>query len=195
MAAVARDILAYQCTTYDARAQLAREIRLNSFADGTIELLNKDRTKTIMKRIWCPDVPRSRLFPGSTVDVFGKALEVVCAADVGTRDWAAANTSSSACCCVLPDESGLPALISALEKRFTALRGIRTIASRNAPSELFGTIEDGGVAVVADIYLVGEGSAAAAAALASCVSAAGGRRPSTSTPKRSPSCRTPPPPR
>ena len=51
MAAVARDILAYQCTTYDARAQLAREIRLNSFADGTIELLNKDRTKTIMKRI------------------------------------------------------------------------------------------------------------------------------------------------
>ena len=175
MAAVARDILAYQCTTYDARAQLAREIRLNSFADGTIELLNKDRTKTIMKRIWCPDVPRSRLFPGSTVDVFGKALEVVCAADVGTRDWAAANTSSSACCCVLPDESGLPALISALEKRFTALRGIRTIASRNAPSELFGTIEDGGVAVVADIYLVGEGSAAAAAALASCVSAAGAR--------------------
>ena len=40
MAAVARDILAYQCTTYDARAQLAREIRLNPFADGTIELLN-----------------------------------------------------------------------------------------------------------------------------------------------------------
>jgi nucleoside-diphosphate kinase len=173
MAAVARDILAYQCTIYDARSQLVKELRLNSFVDGTIELLNKDRTKTIMKRIWCPDVPRSRLFPGSTVDVFGKALEVTGPADLGTRDWAEANTSSSACCCVLDDERQLPALISALEKRFTALQGIRTIT--NAPTELFGRLDTNSVAVVCDVYLVGEGSTAAAAALASCVSAAGAR--------------------
>mmetsp|Transcript_29973 Transcript_29973/g.92689 ORF Transcript_29973/g.92689 Transcript_29973/m.92689 type:complete len:193 (-) Transcript_29973:687-1265(-) len=186
------EILAFEVQSYDARAQLVREYRLNSFKDGTLELLNRDRTKTIMKRIWCPDVPRTRLFPGSTVNVFGTPLEVLGPADLGTTIYAEEQTSSASAVCVVP-RGALPALVGSLEETFTALRALRTLAAGDVGPDLaaaLGPLGPSSVVVAADVYL--QGDKTAATKLADCCRPSGVERapvftetdPPSSSPRR-----------
>ena len=80
---------------FDERAQLVRAYRLNSYKDGTLELLDTKSNKMYLKRIYCPEVTRDRLYVGSVVNVFGRALQVLAPSDLGTGMYVGTQTSSA----------------------------------------------------------------------------------------------------
>ena len=122
------EILAYDVQYFDERAQLVRAYRLNSYKDGTLELLDTKSNKMYLKRIYCPEVTRDRLYVGSVVNVFGRALQVLAPSDLGTGMYVGTQTSSATCCCRLGDVGALPGVIGLLQKSFTSLRALRTVA-------------------------------------------------------------------
>lgn len=158
------DILAYNVQYFDERAQLVREYRLNSYKDCTLELLDTKCNKMYLKRIYCPEVTRDRLYVGSVVNVFGRALQVLAPADLGTGLYAEAMTSSATGCVRVGSPADLPGVVGALQANFTSLRALKTLALDELEPGLRDALtrgSRGGVAVYVDVYTHGSTSAAA----------------------------------
>lgn len=157
------EILAYNVQYFDERAQLIREYRLNSYKDGTLELLDIKSNKMYLKRIYCPDVPRERLFVGSVVNVYGRALQVLEAADLGTGMYSRSRTSSAKGAAVIADAQDLPSVMAALQGRFTSLRALRTVAVADLAADVRDALADGGpargLALIVDVYTQGSQTA------------------------------------
>ena len=79
------EVHAFAVEWFDANASLVRKYRLNYFGDGTVELLNPERTKTILKRIPLNTITLGMLYIGSAVTIFSRQYHIVGYADEGTR--------------------------------------------------------------------------------------------------------------
>ena len=79
------EVYAFLCEYFDASAALVKKFRINYFADGTVEILNPERTKTIMKRIPYKEVSLGMLYIGGAVTIFSRQYHIVDYADSGTR--------------------------------------------------------------------------------------------------------------
>ena len=166
--------MAYTVEYWDENSQLTRSYRLNSYSDGTLELLDLKTKRMYLKRIFYPEVPRERLFVGSVVTVYGRALEVVAAADLGTSLYVEHETSTASCVCRVVDADGraLAAVVATLESEFTALRELKTVALDELPAatlDALGAFGPGDAALAISVYAKGRTDAAArlASALAS----------------------------
>jgi len=79
------EVYAFLCDYFDSNASLVKKFRINYFADGTVEILNPERTKTIMKRIPYAEISLGMLYIGSAVTIFSRQYHIVDYADSGTR--------------------------------------------------------------------------------------------------------------
>ncbi|GMI02034.1 hypothetical protein TrLO_g10435 [Triparma laevis f. longispina] len=79
------EVFAFLTEYFDQNAQLVKQFRINYFADGTVEILNPSRTKTIMKRIPYKELSLGMLYIGSAVTIFSRQYHVIDYADAGTR--------------------------------------------------------------------------------------------------------------
>lgn len=130
-------ILAYRVQYEDRTAGVVREYRLNSYDDGTLELL--DGKSVSLKRIYCPEVSRVRLFQGSMVNVYGRSLEILEPADEGTKRYVAKSTSFGTATISLKSEA-LGPLLTALQEKFSSIRNLTA------------TTENGSLTVAVTVY-------------------------------------------
>ena len=129
-------VLAFRTQYFDDVAKLVREFRLNSFEDGTLELL--EGKSVFLKRVFCPRVQRERLFVGSVVNVYGRALEVVAPADEGTRSYLETSTSVASASLEVSGGGALGALMEGLEQSFACIKELRS----SSPSSIFVEVYD-----------------------------------------------------
>lgn len=125
-------ILALKCEYLEAQSQLVRDFRLNSYDDGTLELVDLRKNRIFLKRVYC-NVSRNELFAGSVVNIFGKAIEVMGPADDGTRKYFETKTSIARAAVRLCGTKDLGALVRDLQKSFTCLRTLKSVAICDLP--------------------------------------------------------------
>lgn len=127
------EILALKCEYLEAQSQLVRDFRLNSYDDGTLELVDLKKNRIFLKRVYC-NVSRNELFAGSVVNIFGKAIEVMGPADEGTRKYFETKTSIARAAVRICESEALGALVRDLQKSFTCLRTLKSVALCDLPT-------------------------------------------------------------
>ncbi|KAJ8600587.1 hypothetical protein CTAYLR_008176 [Chrysophaeum taylorii] len=124
-------VLAYSVEHLDASG-VVRQFRLNSFSDGTLELVDS-RHRMFLKRVYCPHITRDALYEGSVVNVFGRAFEILGPADPGTTKYV--ERTSTAAAAVRLDSQALGEMVRRLERAVTAIRSLATVRLVDLPAD------------------------------------------------------------
>lgn len=139
---------------------MVRTFKLTRYPDGTLELLNTALKQSFLKRTFCEQVREGDLFPGATITVFTRQMQVVDYADEGTRLLFEA-TVCRPFVLVKPEAVGqvAAAVLAALQAPFTVAR-VKMVQLDRAAAQDF---ECGpGAAVAVETVAVGSDVGAAA---------------------------------
>ena len=123
------EVWAFLVEWFDPTASLVRSFRLNYFGDGTVELLNEERTKTILKRIPFREISLPMLYVGAAITIHSRQYHVVDYADNGTRTRFEGACGKAFCVVRAGARRHSGAILSAIRNAGFGIADLRTVAT------------------------------------------------------------------